>query len=58
MDLEARVKVYNELDRVLYEDAPWIYLYVIPEVYGVVNSVEYDGLRDGYLIMSTAKPKK
>ncbi len=58
MDPAARVKVYNELDRFLYEDAPWVYLYVIPEVFAVSNAVDYKGLRDGYLIMSTAKPKK
>jgi peptide/nickel transport system substrate-binding protein len=58
MDPAARVKVYNELDRFLYQDAPWVYLYVIPEVYAVANSVDYKGLRDGYLIMNTAKPKK
>jgi len=58
MDPAARVKVYNELDRYLYQDAPWVYLYVIPEVYGVSDAVDYKGLRDGYLIMNTAKPKK
>ena len=58
MDPAARAKVYNELDRFLYNDAPWAYLYVIPEVYAVANSVDYKGLRDGYLIMNTAKPKK
>lgn len=58
MDPADRVKVYNELDRFLYQDAPWVYLYVIPEVYAVANSVDYKGLRDGYLIMNTAKPKK
>jgi peptide/nickel transport system substrate-binding protein len=58
MDPVARAKVYNEIDRVLYQDAPWVYLYVIPEVYGVANSVIYKGSRDGYLIMCTAKPKK
>jgi peptide/nickel transport system substrate-binding protein len=58
MDTAARAKVYNEIDRILYQDAPWVYLYVIPEVYGVANSVDYKGLRDGYLIMNTAKPKK
>lgn len=58
MDPAARAKVYNELDRLLYQDAPWVYLYVIPEVYGVANSVDYKGLRDGYLIMNTAKPKQ
>ncbi len=57
MDPAARVKVYNELDRFLYNDAPWVYLYVIPEVYAVANAVDYKGLRDGYLIMNTAKPK-
>ena len=58
MDAAARAKVYNEIDRVLYQDAPWVYLYVIPEVYAVANGVDYKGLRDGYLIMNTAKPKK
>lgn len=58
MDPEARAKVYHELDRFLYEDAPWVYLYVIPEVFAVSNDVQYKGLRDGYLIMKTAKPKK
>jgi len=57
MDPTARAKVYNEIDRLLYQDAPWVYLYVIPEVYGVSNAVDYKGLRDGYLIMNTAKPK-
>jgi peptide/nickel transport system substrate-binding protein len=57
MDPAARAKVYNELDRFLYQDAPWLYLYVIPEVFAVSNAVDYKGLRDGYLIMNTAKPK-
>ncbi len=58
LDPVERAKVYNELDRFLYAEAPWVYLYVIPEVYAVSNAVEYKGLRDGYLIMSTAKPRK
>jgi len=40
-------KVYNEIDRFLYHDAPWIYLYVIPEVFGVANSVDYKGCGTG-----------
>lgn len=58
LDPAERAKVYHELDRFLYQDAPWVYLYVIPEVYAVSNAVEYKGLRDGYLIMSTARPRK
>jgi len=58
LDPAERAKVYHQIDRFLYEDAPWVYLYVIPEVYAVSNAVEYKGLRDGYLIMSTARPRK
>ncbi|MEW6262470.1 MAG: ABC transporter substrate-binding protein [Thermodesulfobacteriota bacterium] len=57
MDPAARAKVYNEIDRALYEDVPWVYLYVIPEVFAVGNGVQYQGSRDGFLDMRTAKPK-
>ena len=52
-----RAKVYNQLDKMLYEDCPWVYLYVIPEVFGVSNKVSYKGDRDGFLNMYWAKPK-
>ncbi len=58
MNREDRAKVYWEIDRILYEDAPWVYLYVIPEVFGVANHVDYQGRRDGFLNMRYAKPKK
>lgn len=58
MDREERAKVYHEIDRVLYEDAPWVYLYVVPEVFGVANNVDYQGRRDGFLNMRYAKPKE
>jgi len=58
MDRAERAKVYNEIDRMLYEDAPWGFLYVIPEVFGVSNQVQYQGRRDGFLDMRTATPKK
>lgn len=57
LDRDKRAKVYNEVDRMLYEDAPWIYLYVIPEVFGVSKKVDYEGRRDGFLNMRYAKPK-
>jgi len=57
LDRDQRAKVYNEVDRMLYEDAPWIYLYVIPEVFGVSKKVDYEGRRDGFLNMRYAKPK-
>jgi peptide/nickel transport system substrate-binding protein len=57
LDRNERAKVYNKLDHVLYEDCPWAYLYVIPEVFGVSNKVAYKGDRDGFLNMYWAKPK-
>jgi peptide/nickel transport system substrate-binding protein len=58
LDRKERAKVYNEIDRILYEDCPWIYLYVVPDVFGVSNKVVYKGNRDGILDMWTAKAKK
>jgi len=52
-----RAKVYNQIDRILYEDCPWAYLYVIPEVFGVSSKVDYKGNRNGFLNMRWAKPK-
>ncbi|RDD63836.1 ABC transporter substrate-binding protein [Ferruginivarius sediminum] len=56
LDREARAKVYHEVDHVLYEDAPWAFLYIIPDVFGVANDVDYEGRRDGFLDMRSAKP--
>jgi peptide/nickel transport system substrate-binding protein len=58
MDRAERAKVYAQIDEMLYQDAPWAYLYVVPEVFGVANDVDYQGRRDGFLNMRYAKPKK
>jgi peptide/nickel transport system substrate-binding protein len=58
MDRAERAKVYAQIDEMLYEDAPWAYLYVVPEVFGVANEVDYQGTRDGFLNMRYAKPKR
>lgn len=58
LDREKRAPVYAEVDKLLYEEAPWIYLYIVPEVFGVSRNVDYQGRRDGYLMMQYAKPKK
>lgn len=58
LDRDERAKVYNQIDRILYEEAPWLYMYIVPEVFGVANDVEYQGKRDGFMDMRYAKPKK
>ncbi len=56
LDREDRAKIYHEFDRLIYDDSPWIFLYVIPDVFGVSNKVNFKGRRDGYLRMMYAKP--
>jgi peptide/nickel transport system substrate-binding protein len=56
LDRDDRVKIYNEIDSNLYEEAPWLYLYIIPETYAVAPSVDYVGRRDGFLFMRFAEP--
>ena len=53
-----REKVYHAADRMIMEDAPWGFLYVVPEVFGVANAVAYEGKRDGFLDVRTAKQKR
>jgi len=57
LDREERAKVYHKIDRILYEEAPWIFMYVVPEVFGVSNDVHYKGRRDGFLDMRYARPR-
>jgi len=57
LDRGEREKVYQEADRLIQADAPWAFLYVVPEVFGVAKAVDYQGRRDGFLDMRTAKPK-
>jgi peptide/nickel transport system substrate-binding protein len=57
LNRKQRAKVYHQVDDLLYHDAPWVYLYVVPEVFGVANNVEYHGRRDGFLDMRYARPK-
>ncbi len=57
LNREDRAVIYNEIDRLLYDDAPWVYLWVVPDVYGVANNVLYQGNRDGFLAMWIARAK-
>lgn len=56
LDREQRASVYSEIDRKLYEEAPWLYLYIIPETYAVAPNVKYVGRRDGFLFARFAEP--
>lgn len=57
LDRGQREKIYNQIDRKLYQEAPWVFLYVIPETYAVSNKVSFTGRRDGIMYLRYAKPK-
>lgn len=57
LDRAEREAIYQEFDRRLYEEAPWVFLYVIPVTYGLAPDVEYEGRRDGFLFMRYASPR-
>jgi len=56
LDRAERAKIYAGIDRALYDEAPWLYLYIIPETYAVAPEVNYTGRRDGFLFMRFAEP--
>jgi len=48
-DFEARKKIYNEMERIVIEDAAWIYLYYNQKIYLLqkgVNGFFLDGLNN------------
>ena len=56
LDRDERAEIYAGIDQALYEEAPWLYLYIVPETYAVANDVDYTGRRDGFLFMRFAEP--
>lgn len=56
LDREERAEIYAGIDRALYDEAPWLYLYIVPETYAVASDVNYTGRRDGFLFVRFAEP--
>lgn len=42
-------KLSYQLQEIAWEDAPWVFLWSLPQVYGVSNDVNYSPRPDGYL---------
>jgi len=49
MDQNEREKIYKELHRMLYEDAPWGFLYVQEAYYGYRSNVKFEAPVDGMI---------
>jgi peptide/nickel transport system substrate-binding protein len=54
-DPEARGKMLRAAERLVWEDAPWLYLWHLPEIYGISRRLRYQPRPDEYVEISRAK---
>lgn len=50
MDTGARAEIYEQIQALLIEEAPFIFLFQIPDVYGVSDRVDFTPRLDQYVI--------
>lgn len=56
-DPAKRQDLNFQIQEIIWEDAPWLYLWRLPMVYGVSKDVDYKPRADGYIFLWEAKPK-
>ena len=55
LDDEQRMELIMQAQEIAWEDAPWVFLWHLPQFYGMSNRVEYTPRPDGYLDLVNAK---
>lgn len=55
IDPEERNKINKEMQKIVWDDAPWIFLWKLPQVNGVSNRVKWDIRNDGYFDLNNAE---
>jgi peptide/nickel transport system substrate-binding protein len=55
MDPRARAAAYGELQRLLRDEAPWVFLWQQHDLYGVASQVEWTPRADEKVWMYDAK---
>lgn len=50
VDQTARAEACGELQARLHEEAPWVFLYAQPQLYGMAEGVEWEGTREDFMI--------
>jgi len=54
-DLSQARQAYQKLQRIIWQDAPWIFLYEQPQVYAINKKLQWtDGRRDEYMLFKDA----
>jgi len=52
---EERKEVYHSLCQIVHNDAPWVFLWVYPEKFGMAEDIDWQPNRYGYTIMKNLK---
>jgi len=56
-DPAAEKEITDQMQEIMYNDPPWLFLYFQPDFYGVANDVDWQPRRDEIVDATTAKPK-
>lgn len=56
LDVAKRKGAFSEMLRILYDDAPWIFLYQANELYGMRKDIEWEPLMSQVMWMHGARP--
>jgi len=57
MDVKTRVETYKTIQALLIEEAPFIFLYQIPDVYGISDRIDFQPRLDQYIVVEDLKRK-
>ena len=56
-DPAKRQELNLKMQKIVWNDAPWLYLWHLPQVYGVAKDVDWKPRPDGYIFLWEANPK-
>lgn len=56
MDLDERARLYSEVQQLVKDEAPFVFLYQIPDVYGVSDRIEFKPRLDQYILGKYLRP--
>ncbi|MDX9865555.1 MAG: ABC transporter substrate-binding protein [Anaerolineaceae bacterium] len=56
LDPEARQELVLQMQELVWDDAPWIFLWKLPVLFGVSNRIEWEPRNDGYINTWEAAP--
>ncbi len=56
-DPAKRQELNFQMQEIAWDDAPWVFLWHLPMVYGISKDIDYEPRPDGYIFLWEARPK-